>query len=1316
MDKISASQAAKLLGILSKDLDILEKKGIVNSSINSEGEHLYSLEEIDRIKSHHGPTLVDEAAQVDTQIQQEVFTSVSALVNLRKKVAMVGAATFLGIVLLFLTFSGLFYFYPLQTSDFFGYFYRINLEKQKISLSTQEEGNVLAATTTAAGVVPVETSIIADIIRPIATASLVAVKAIDSQKYTQIVTNPIEPIVVNGAPGSPGPAGINGVDGADGATGAQGPAGSAGTNGSNGTNGTSVADVLTTVGSIIIRDGTNTTVPLTVGSNGQVLTVSGGVPAWQDSSTTNFSGTLAGDVTGTQGATVLKNTGTAGTYGSATNVPVFTTDAQGRVTGVTNTAISELTVSNFGSANISQWTNNSGYLTSESDTLASVTGRGATTATALTLSSLSNAITAGTLTATGGTINGTTIGATTPAMGVFTTINGLTITNNGSNTLNIAAGKTLTASNSLTFTGTDGTSFAFPSTSDDVVGRTVSQTLTNKTIAAGSNTISGLTVSNFGSANISQWTNNSGYLTAPVANASLTNSSLTVSAGTGLSGGGSVSLGGTTTLSLPNIGTSGTYGSATNIPVITTDAQGRVTGVTNTGISGLTASNLTAGDYSSVLTSGTYGITVSNFSGSLAGDVTGTQGSTTVGKINGSTLGTTTATSGNLLIANGLTWSTQPLSGDATITSGGVLTLKNTGTAGTYGSATNIPVVTTDAQGRVTGVTNTAISGLTVSNFGSANISQWTNNSGYLTSESDTLAAVTGRGASTSTAVTLNGGVTTTTSTALSLDSGTTGNVNLGNGSNAKTLTIGNTTGATAVNVNSGTGNINFTVGPTSSSGKVQIGNSATATPDLLILDNGTADPTGVNGGMYYNTTSGKFRCYENSVWINCTTGSGTGSDLQHAASYDTNEALTNIPSSTQVVLGTVSVTPSTATGDVYVTGFAEVRSSNGTDQPFTLVIETTNNCTGTTVGNASVTYTITSAASTTVHLGNIRVSGIAVDPGSSAQPYSLCASVSAGDTDVLNWGIEALVIDTGADLAEIYTTNDASIEAGDVVSLDPTLQAGMKKSQKAYDQSVLGIVSTKPGLIIGSVDNEGINALPVALSGRVPVKISTENGKITAGDYLTTSSIPGVAMKSTKAGAIIGTAMMSFDSEGVGQILVFVKNGSSAEAIEVVAKPAQINITEQLTKIISDLFNKSLEFFGSIIFHSDVVFLGRPVFNKDTAGHALIKQGDGEVSIEFSHEYARQPVVSISVMLTGETKQEEIPEFAVFDLSTKGFKIKLSRTAPVDMNFSWIALAGNEVNISTSVPATPAASAEPTPEISPSPTATESADIITPE
>jgi hypothetical protein len=63
-----------------------------------------------------------------------------------------------------------------------------------------------------------------------------------------------------------------------------------------------------------------------------------------------------------------------------------------------------------------------------------------------------------------------------------------------------------------------------------------------------------------------------------------------VLAGTGLSGGGSLSS--DVTLSLPNVGTSSTYGSASAVPVLTTDAQGRVSSVVDTAIS-ISASQIT---------------------------------------------------------------------------------------------------------------------------------------------------------------------------------------------------------------------------------------------------------------------------------------------------------------------------------------------------------------------------------------------------------------------------------------------------------------------------------------------------------------------------------------------------------------------------------------------------------------------------------------------------------------------------------------------------------------------------------------------------
>jgi hypothetical protein len=109
-----------------------------------------------------------------------------------------------------------------------------------------------------------------------------------------------------------------------------------------------------------------------------------------------------------------------------------------------------------------------------------------------------------------------------------------------------------------------------------------------------------------------------------------------------------------------------------------------------------------------------------------------------------------------------------------------------------------------------------------------------------------------------------------------------------------------------------------------------------------------------------------------------------------------------------------------------------------------------------------------------------------------------------------------------GADLAERYTSTDY-LEPGDVVVSDYMNNHGVKKSTGAYQEGMLGVVSTAPGFIAGAFTED---SYPIGLVGRVPVKVSTENGPVRAGDYLTSASIPGYAMKATYAGRVIGKAM----------------------------------------------------------------------------------------------------------------------------------------------------------------------------------------------
>jgi len=130
----------------------------------------------------------------------------------------------------------------------------------------------------------------------------------------------------------------------------------------------------------------------------------------------------------------------------------------------------------------------------------------------------------------------------------------------------------------------------------------------------------------------------------------------------------------------------------------------------------------------------------------------------------------------------------------------------------------------------------------------------------------------------------------------------------------------------------------------------------------------------------------------------------------------------------------------------------------------------------------------------------------------------------------------------SGADLAENYIASDQSITAGDIVKLTSGLK--LSKTMEVYDPQAVGVVSSKPGMTLSDIsqiaDEDKNNLRPLALSGRVPVKVTTENGNIEVGDYLVPASKAGYAMKqcgikSCNSGIVIGRALEEFKSTDAG-------------------------------------------------------------------------------------------------------------------------------------------------------------------------------------
>ncbi len=197
------------------------------------------------------------------------------------------------------------------------------------------------------------------------------------------------------------------------------------------------------------------------------------------------------------------------------------------------------------------------------------------------------------------------------------------------------------------------------------------------------------------------------------------------------------------------------------------------------------------------------------------------------------------------------------------------------------------------------------------------------------------------------------------------------------------------------------------------SSSRVTVGTGG-GSSQIFVLNPSTSgsDPTGTNGAMYYNSTFGKFRCYQAGAWTDCIGSGGGGANTSLS-----NIASTNLSAPLNVTAGNLTL-QTTTSGNIIL------------DSAGTVEIMDNTNIAGNVTIAGSKTFTNNSV---TVLTG----SGINQTPNATYYTPTVASSL-AGGAGVLN-GAHAVVANgkyvyVASKFAKTFSTIDVSNPASPVV------------------------------------------------------------------------------------------------------------------------------------------------------------------------------------------------------------------------------------------------------------------------------------------
>ncbi len=117
-------------------------------------------------------------------------------------------------------------------------------------------------------------------------------------------------------------------------------------------------------------------------------------------------------------------------------------------------------------------------------------------------------------------------------------------------------------------------------------------------------------------------------------------------------------------------------------------------------------------------------------------------------------------------------------------------------------------------------------------------------------------------------------------------------------------------------------------------------------------------------------------------------------------------------------------------------------------------------------------------------------------------------------------------------EVTSTYQITDTAAVDGDILVIT---DKGLVRTSKSFDNKMFGAVEDqqKPVLVFRT----DVKGKPVVRSGVAMVNVTTLNGPIKYGDYITSSIIAGKGQKASESGYVLGIALAAFDGKGADQI-----------------------------------------------------------------------------------------------------------------------------------------------------------------------------------